>query len=76
MLDPRIVAARIHGSSERRHGTAAGRDRTTPSSQGCMKIFAISTNLRLRDFLNHLRTVRSFGGFLIAATFPAPEGAA
>jgi hypothetical protein len=69
-LEPRIVAARIHGSAERRHGKAAGRDLITPSSQGCMKIFAISTNLRLRDLLNHLRPVRSFDGSLCAANLP------
>jgi hypothetical protein len=41
MLDPKIVAANIHGSVTRAHGTAAGRARITPSSHGCGKIFAI-----------------------------------
>src|SRR6266705_153871 len=41
MLDPRIVAARIHGSEPRAHGAAAGVDLMMPSSHGCVKIFAI-----------------------------------
>jgi len=41
MLDPRIVAARIHGSAALAHGAAAGLDRTKPSSHGCVKMFAI-----------------------------------
>ena len=34
MLDPRIVAARIHGPSRRSHGAAGGPARMTASSQG------------------------------------------
>jgi hypothetical protein len=41
MLDPSIVVASIHGSASRVHGTAAGLDKTTPSSHGCLKIFAM-----------------------------------
>jgi len=41
MLDPKIVAARIHGSVARAHGAAARLDLIAPSSHGCMKIFAI-----------------------------------
>jgi hypothetical protein len=41
MLDPKIVAARIHGSAARAHGASAGLDLITPSSQGGLKIFAI-----------------------------------
>jgi hypothetical protein len=42
MLDPRIVAARIHGSALGAHGTAAGLPKTTPSSHGDLKMLAIS----------------------------------
>jgi len=45
MLEPRIVAARIHGSAAFVHGAAAGLDRTKPSSHGCVKIFAIQPRL-------------------------------
>jgi hypothetical protein len=41
MLEPKIVAANIHGSDGGAHGTALGLDRITPSSHGCEKIFAI-----------------------------------
>jgi hypothetical protein len=34
MLDPKIVAARIHGSDTGAHGAAAGLDLITPSSHG------------------------------------------
>jgi hypothetical protein len=34
MLDPKIVAARIHGSAARAHGAAVGRDLIAPSSPG------------------------------------------
>src|SRR5438445_9248747 len=34
-LDPRIVAARIHGAAFDEHGAAAGAERITPSSHGC-----------------------------------------
>jgi hypothetical protein len=42
MLDPRMVAARIHGSARGAHGTATAIPKTTPSSHGGLKIFAIS----------------------------------
>src|SRR6185369_11382443 len=41
MLEPRMVAARIHGSAARLHGLVLARDLIAPSSQGCMKMFAI-----------------------------------
>jgi hypothetical protein len=41
MLDPKIVAAKIQGSDAGAHGTPAGLDLITPSSQGCSKIFPI-----------------------------------
>jgi hypothetical protein len=41
MLDPRMVAARIHGSDGGAHGTTVGRARMNPSSHGCGKTFAI-----------------------------------
>jgi hypothetical protein len=41
MLDPKIVAAKIHGSDTRVHGTTVRRPRMTPSSHGCGKIFVI-----------------------------------
>jgi len=34
-LDPRIVAARIHGAAAAEHGAAAGAESMTPSSDGC-----------------------------------------
>src|SRR2546422_9438597 len=34
-LDPRIVAARIHGAASDEHGAAAGAERMTPPSHGC-----------------------------------------
>ena len=43
LLEPRIVAARIHGSAARLHSAADGFDLIAPSSQGDMKIFAIET---------------------------------
>jgi hypothetical protein len=42
MLDPRIVAAKIHGSAFGGHGIAAGLPKTTPSSHGGLKMLAIS----------------------------------
>src|SRR5262249_13598220 len=41
MLDPRMVAAKTQGSDTGAHGKPAGRARTTPSSHGWMKIFAM-----------------------------------
>src|SRR4030095_15075376 len=41
LLNHSIGADRIHGSASRAHGTAAGLDKTTPSSHGCLKIFAM-----------------------------------
>jgi hypothetical protein len=41
MLDPKMVAAKIHGSDTRAHGTTLRRARMTPSSHGCGKKFAI-----------------------------------
>jgi len=41
MLEPKIVAANIHGSDFGAHGTTLGADRITPSSHGCEKILAI-----------------------------------
>jgi hypothetical protein len=41
MLDPKMVAAKIHGSDARPHGETVAPDLMTPSSQGCGKIFAI-----------------------------------
>jgi len=41
MLEPKIVAANIHGSDTRAHGSTVGRARITPSSHGGVKIFAI-----------------------------------
>jgi hypothetical protein len=40
MLEPKIVAANIHGSDTRAHGATVGRARITPSSHGAAKIFA------------------------------------
>jgi len=40
MLEPKIVAANIHGPDTRAHGSTVGRPRITPSSHGCVKIFA------------------------------------
>jgi len=42
MLDPSIVAAKIHGAAAREHGTTTGLDLITPSSHGCLKVFATS----------------------------------
>jgi hypothetical protein len=39
MLDPKMVAAKIHGSDARAHGETVAPDLMTPSSQGCLKIF-------------------------------------
>jgi hypothetical protein len=41
MLDPKMVAAKIHGSDTAAQGTTLRRARMTPSSQGWGKIFAI-----------------------------------
>jgi hypothetical protein len=41
MLEPKIVAARIQGSDARAHGETVTPDLITPSSQGCLKIFAM-----------------------------------
>jgi hypothetical protein len=41
MLDPKMVAAKIQGSDTAAHGTALGPARMTPSSHGCVKIFAM-----------------------------------
>jgi hypothetical protein len=40
MLEPKIVAANIHGWDTRAHGATVGRARITPSSHGGVKIFA------------------------------------
>src|SRR5437870_13672903 len=59
MLEPRIVAARIHGSAALAHGAAAGLDRTKPSSHGCVKMFAIQPRLlRFIRFRERLRVNR------------------
>jgi hypothetical protein len=42
MLEPNMVAAKIHGSDTRAHGTTVWEARMTPSSHGCGKTFAIS----------------------------------
>jgi hypothetical protein len=36
MLDPRIVAARIHGAAFGEQGESAFFERMTPSSHGCL----------------------------------------
>jgi hypothetical protein len=48
MLEPRIVAARIHGSAFFVQGAAAGFDLMKPSSHGCVKMFAIPDQTLLR----------------------------
>src|SRR6185295_5729323 len=42
MLEPRIVAARTHGSARFMHGDEAAPDLITPSSHGGVKMFPIS----------------------------------
>jgi len=47
MLEPKIVAARIHRPVRGAHGTAALGDRTTPSSRGgFMKFWMYSTGAK------------------------------
>jgi hypothetical protein len=41
MLDPKVVAARIHGSDTRAQGATEWGARMTPSSHGCGKKFVI-----------------------------------
>jgi hypothetical protein len=36
IVEPRIVAVKIHGPARRAQGAAAGADKSTPSSQGCL----------------------------------------
>src|SRR5262249_42120996 len=47
MLEPRIVAARIHGASALVQGRTEGPDKMEPSSQGCLNILAIVRTDRL-----------------------------
>src|SRR5262245_4316109 len=54
MLDPRIVAARTHGSAARSWATKPGLDRSNASSHGGLKMFAICRRqttkpVRVRD---------------------------
>src|SRR6266436_3217558 len=42
MLDPRMVAARIHGPEALVQGAAATPDAITPSSHGCRRMLAMS----------------------------------
>jgi hypothetical protein len=51
MLEPRMVAAKIHGSDTRAHGTTVRGARMTPSSQGWGKIFVI-VSIALRSIKN------------------------
>jgi len=60
MLEPKIVAANIHGSDTRAHGSTVGRARITPSSHGGVKIFAI--DYKAVQAINH--------GIAPAATMP------
>jgi hypothetical protein len=45
MLDPRMVATRIHGPARGAHGVALGAERITPSSHGDFMKLAISCSL-------------------------------
>jgi hypothetical protein len=44
MLEPRMVAARTHGSAARLHSASAALDLMAPSSQGDMKMLAMAVN--------------------------------
>jgi hypothetical protein len=52
MLEPKIVAANIHGWDARAHGATVGRARITPSSHGAVKIFA--TGFKAVQAINHV----------------------
>jgi hypothetical protein len=47
ILDPRIVAARIHGPDALAQGAAAALDSITPSSHGCITMFGITREKEL-----------------------------
>jgi hypothetical protein len=47
ILDPRIVAASIHGAADRGHGESAARVRITASSQGGLAAVDKSISLKL-----------------------------
>src|SRR2546427_8938945 len=52
-LDPRIVAARIHGAASDEHGAAAGGERMTPPSHGCaIEVFIYLSPWRRKSALS------------------------
>jgi hypothetical protein len=73
MLEPRMVAARIHGSETGARKTPAGRARITPSSHGCGKALAISKELQPIKNSVELQSFQPFQPFQTCKNFQTVE---